>query len=173
MLASKHLETRSEEAVGAEDTKRGLTNVYLKELLEEERAALEGAEELVAKARRAIQQKKRAGHEARETLDAPVSLLIEGEIVILECGCESRGLAEAESKAFAGDGIDGTGGVADEGDVFGRDCVECAAQGDGSSRSTTERSVGKTMTQDWELAESFCWGRRSLVCDISDADLVG
>ena len=36
LLASKHLETRSEETVGAEDTKRGLTDVHLKEQFEEE-----------------------------------------------------------------------------------------------------------------------------------------
>jgi hypothetical protein len=155
MLSSKHLETCGEQTVGTEDTKRGLTNMHLKELLEDERAALEGAEELVAQAGRAIQYKERAGHEARETLDAPVSLLIGGKVVILECGCESRGLAEAESKAFTGDSVDGTRGVTYKGDVFGSDSVEFAVDGDGSSRSTTERSVGKVILQGWELAESF------------------
>jgi hypothetical protein len=55
LLASKHLETRSEETVGAEDTKRGLTDVHLKEQFEEEWAAFEGVEDLVAETRGAIQ----------------------------------------------------------------------------------------------------------------------
>jgi hypothetical protein len=155
MLASKHLETCCEETVGAEDTKRGLTYVYLKELLEEVRAAFEGAEDLIAEARGAIQQEQAARDEAGEALDASMSSLIEREVVVVECDRESCGLAEAESEAFAGDGVDGAGGVADEGDIFFSDLVEFAVEGYGSSRSTTERSVGKVMLQVWELAECF------------------
>ena len=102
-----------------------------------------------------------------------MGFLIEGEVIGLEREREGCGLTEAEGEAFAGDSVDGAGGVADEGDVAGGDATEFAVEGDGSSRSTTERSVGKVMLQGWELAESFCCGRRSLICNISDADLVG
>jgi hypothetical protein len=107
LLASKHLETRCEETVDAEDTKRRLTDMHLKELLEEEWAAFEGDEDLVAETRGAIQQEEGARHEAGKAPNTPVGLLIEGEIVVLECNCQSCGLAEAESETFAGDGVNG------------------------------------------------------------------
>ena len=87
----------------------------------------------VADSWRAIHQKQAAGHETGKPLDAAMGLLIEGKVVGVECDGQSGGLTEAEGHAFAGNGIDGSGGIADEGDVAGGDAAEFAAERDGST----------------------------------------
>ena len=46
---------------------------------------------------------------------------------------EGERLVEGEAEAFAGDGVDGAGGVADEGDVAAGDAMELAAESDGAA----------------------------------------
>jgi hypothetical protein len=50
------------QALAGEGLERGLADVHLKQVLEEPRSALEGAEDRVAKARRAVHQEQAAGH---------------------------------------------------------------------------------------------------------------
>ena len=94
-----------------------MADMELEQTIEEPRVALEEVEGAVADAREAIHQKQAFGHDGGEPLDAAVSLLIGGEVVRLERRCECCGLTKAKGEAFAGDGVDRTGGVADESDV--------------------------------------------------------
>ncbi len=75
-----------------------------------------------------------AAHEVGEALDGSVGVLVGGEISAVEGFAEGERLTEAEAEAFAGDGVDGAGGVADEGDVAAGDAMELAAESDGAAR---------------------------------------
>ncbi len=110
-----------------------MTDVDFEKTLKEDGEALEGLKDSVAEAGGTIHQEQAARHEAGGKLDAAMGLLVESEVVGFEREGEGRGLTEAESHAFAGDGVDGTGGVADEGDVAGGDTTEFAAESDGAS----------------------------------------
>jgi hypothetical protein len=80
-----------------------------------------------------IEQEHGAGHEVREAMDGGVGGLVLGQVVDFErCG-KSEGLAEAEGEAFAGDGVDGAGGVADEGDVAVGDAMKSPTEGNSSA----------------------------------------
>ena len=94
-----------------------------------------------------------------------MGLLVEREIVGVEALAEGRGLAEAEGEAFAGDGVDGAGGVADEGDVAGGDATERAAEGDGASR----RAVGLSAWRDGGAERGSARGRARRLANFSVA----
>jgi hypothetical protein len=89
----------------------------LEQTREEAGVALEEVQRPVAHAGRAVHQEQAAGHESGKALNAAVVALIGGEIVFFESGGQGDCLTEAEGEALAGDGVDGTGGVADESDV--------------------------------------------------------
>ncbi len=89
-----------------------------------------------------------------------MGLLVEGEIVGAECDGQSGGLTEAEGHAFAGDGIDGSGGVSDEGDVAGGDAAEFAAEGDGASCRAFGLRCGEVMAQSGEMSQGIARGWR-------------
>ena len=129
----------------------GLADVDLKKALEEPGIALEGAQDRVAKNGRAIQQEKVARHEGWKTLDAAMGLLIRGEIVGAEGVGEGCGLSKAQGHAFAGNGIDGSGGIADEGDVAVGDAAEFAAEGDGTSGGAFGLGGGEVLLQSGEV----------------------
>ena len=147
--------------------------MYLKKALEETGIALEGAEYRVAKARRTVHQEETAGHDAGNALDAAVGLLVEIEIVGAEGVGESVGLAKAEGHAFAGDRVDGSGGVADEGDVVIGDAAEFAAEGDGASCRAVGLGQGEVMAQGGEVTEGRLGAGEFFVRDEGDADFVG
>jgi len=104
--------------------------VDLEQSLEEPGIVLEDVQSVVAETWGAVHQEQAARHKPREALNAAVCVLVGGEVVVFECGGEGHGLAKAECESFAGDGVDGAGGVADEGDVAGGDTVDGAAEGD-------------------------------------------
>ncbi len=104
------------------------------EALEEPGATLEVAERAVAEKGRLVHEEQAGGHDSRETHNASMGLLVGGEIIGFEGDGESGSLTEAESHAFAGDGVDGAGGVADEGDVGAGYAVEGSSESDGSAR---------------------------------------
>ena len=112
-----------------------------------------------------VHQEQGAGHDGGEALDAAVGLLVGGEIVGVEGAGEGGGLAEAEGEAFAGDGVDGSGGVADEGDVAGGDAMESASERDGAAGRVAWMRGGEAMAECGEVNErvigsgEFC-GRR-------------
>jgi hypothetical protein len=110
-----------------------VANVECEEMLEERGMARADLEGEGAEARGAIHKQQRAGHEVREAVHCGVVALVLAEVVGLEGGGESQGLAEAEGEAFAGDGVYGAGGVANEGDVAAGDAAEFAAEGDGAA----------------------------------------
>ncbi len=63
-----------------------------------------------------------------------MGLLVGGEIVGFEGDGECRCLTEAEGHAFTSDGVDGAGGVADEGDIRAGHAVEGSSESDGAAR---------------------------------------
>jgi hypothetical protein len=161
------------QTLAVEGLERGLADVNLQEALEEPGRALEGAEDAVAKEWRAIHEEQGAGHAAGKALDAAVGLLVEGEVVGAERFGQRYGLAEAEGEAFAGDGIDGAGGVADEGDVGVGYTAEFAAERDGASRWAVGLGQGEAMAQGGEVTEGCLGAGEFFICDEGDADFMG
>ena len=106
-----------------------MADVDLKQVGEESGFALECAEGSGAEGRVGIHQEHGAGHEPGEAVDLSVCSLVGGEIVCFKGLGECEGLTEAEGEAFAGDCIDGAGGITDEGDVSRGDSVETAGKG--------------------------------------------
>jgi len=102
-----------------------------------------------------------------------VGLLIESEVVRKEGVGESGGLAKTEGHAFAGNGIDGSGGVADEGDVAFGYAAELAAEGDGASCRAVGLGQGEVMAQGGEVTEGCLGAGEFFVRDEGDADFVG
>src|SRR5207245_9381497 len=82
------------------------------------------------------------------------------------------GLAEGEGEAFAGDGIDGSGGIADEGDVGVGYAAEFAGEGDGASRWAVGLGRGEVMAQGGEVTEGFGGADEFFIRDEGDADVV-
>lgn len=85
-----------------------MADVELKQAVEEPGVALEDVECPVSDAGGAIHQQQALRHESGETLDTAVGLLIDGKVVVFDCGGEGCGLTKTQSEAFAGDGVDGT-----------------------------------------------------------------
>src|ERR1700733_5234615 len=99
--------------------------------------------------------------------------LVGGEVVCHQCGGQGGGLTEAESHAFAGDGVDGAGGVADKGDVAGGDSAKLADEGDGPSSGTAAAGVDQAAMQGREVAEGLGLAGEFFLGDKGDADLDG
>ena len=127
----------------------------LEEAIEDGRVGGADLDDSGAKEWRAIHEEKGAGHEMREAMHGGVGELVLGEVVGLEgCG-EREGLAEAEGETFAGDGIDGAGGVADEGDVAACDAMEFAAEGDGAAWNASGWGGCETALKFWEVCQGL------------------
>jgi hypothetical protein len=171
-LVGKAVEAGGEEALGTEESKRRVADVLLQQLLEEDWVALEDAENTVTDARGAIHQKQAAGHETWKALNASVGLLVEVEIVGLECAGEGCGLTKAERKAFAGDSVNGARGVADEGDVAGGDATQLAVECDRASWGARELSSGEVPGKSRKVSESFLRTRDLLIRDKGDTYLI-
>ena len=86
---------------------------------------------------------------------AAVSVLIEGEVVSVESFGECGGLAEGEAEAGAGDGVDRTGGVADESDVVGGDSAKGASKGNRSTRCAAGDCCCEMALEGGEVRECF------------------
>ena len=127
----------------------------LEETFEENGVVRKGAKDSGAKARGVVHEKEAAGHEARGKLYAAVSVLVEGEVVSVESFGECGGLAEGEAEAGAGDGVDRTGGVADESDVVGGDSAKGASEGDRSAWSAAGGCCCEMVLEGWEVGEGF------------------
>ena len=109
--------------------------VDLEEVGEDVGFVMEGGEGSRHQGRGAVHQKHGAGHEVGEAVKPGVGAFVEGEVFDTDGVGQFEGLTEAEGQTFASDGVDGAGGVADEGDVAGCDAAEATAHGDGSPRS--------------------------------------
>ena len=83
-----------EMAVDAKELQRGLADVKLQEPLEEDGVAMKEMESVVTKKRETVQEEQTARHESGLALDAPVGVLIEGEVVAFESRGESGRLME-------------------------------------------------------------------------------
>ena len=69
--------------VGSEERQGSVADVEVEEPAEEPWVALKDVEDAAAETGGAIHQEQAAGHEAGQTLDAAVGLLIAGEVVWL------------------------------------------------------------------------------------------
>lgn len=112
-----------------EETRQGTAaDVDREEFAKERRARGEGGHDAAAQARRAIEDQEKRSHLLREGEKGGVVRLVEVERALAEGVGEERGLAEGESEALAGDGVDGAGGVSDEGDVIAGDAGQAAGE---------------------------------------------
>ena len=102
-----------------------------------------------------------------------MSALVGFEIFSFKGLGEREGLTEAEGEAFACDGIDGAGGVAEEGDVSRSDPVEAAGQGDGTQRGVGGRGGREMEFQDGEEAQSLLNAGEFFGGYEGDADFAG
>jgi hypothetical protein len=121
------------------------------EFAEEGGASGEGAQGSVAEARVSVEEEQERGHALREGEDGGVAGFVEreaarvvvtgvrilGDGLAARAGVEGVGekesLTEGEGKAFASDGVDGAGGVADEGNVAAGDAEEAAGECEGAA----------------------------------------
>jgi len=147
-----------------------VADVDLEQPLEEPRVAPEDVEDMVAEARGAAHQEQGAGGESGETLDAAVGVLVGGGVIIPERGGQGCSLTKAESHAFAGDGIDRSGGVADEGNVAGSDPVKTDAVADGTTRGTGRRGGREVAGKLGEVREGVRGTGKFPIGDKGDAD---
>jgi hypothetical protein len=139
-----------------EEVREGLfADVDGEEFSEERGAGGEGAEGSGAEAGMAIEEEQEGGHALREGEGGPVVGFVRGEGAGVEGLGEEKGLAEAEGEAFAGDGVDGARGVADEGDVAAGDAAEAAEVGSvavGFSRRTgMDWRISVRRTPGWRV----------------------
>ena len=132
---------------------RLVADVDGEEFAEEGGTSGEGAQGSGAELGVAVEEKQERGHALREGENARVAGFVEGEAgglvvagmrilggVLLARGAvegigEEKSLAEGEGEAFAGDGVDGAGCVADEGNVTVGDATETAGEGEGAALS--------------------------------------
>ena len=112
--------------------------VEAKEPFEETGLALEEMEGEVAEGVGGVHEEHGASHEVSAALDGLVGLLVGGEVAAVEGFGEGERLMEGKAEAFSGDGVDGAGGIADEGDVAGGDAAKFAAEADGAARRAAE-----------------------------------
>ena len=145
----------------------------LEKAIEDGRVGGAGLDYSGAKEWGAIHQEKGAGHEMREAMHGGVGELVLSKVIGFEGYGKSEGLAEAEGEAFAGDGVDGAGGVADQGDVAAGDAMESAAEGDGAARSAGGWSGSETALKFGEVCEGLCDAEMFAGGDEGYADFVG
>ncbi len=137
------MEAGGQQSGAAEETQGRVADVEFEQAAEE--AGVAANREKTWARRRGERSSKRSspGHAVREAAQRGVRLLVLGEVVGGEGVGEGERLAEAEGEAFAGDGVDRAGGVADEGDVAAGDAVEPAAEGDGAARGVAGRAEAR------------------------------
>ena len=172
-LAGEDADSGGKQASGTEEGYRGVADVDPEELLKDVRATLEDFEGPGAESRRLIEQQHCLGHEVGHPAKANVLPLIVGEIAGAESFAERDGLTEAEAEALSGDGVDGAGGVADEGDVAARDAMKFSAEGDRTARGVAGGGGLETLLELRELIKGLLDGRELLARDKGDADLGG
>ena len=105
-LICEEAEQRGQNAGGTHEVEAGVADVDLKEVGEEVGFALEGRESSGHDGGGAVHQEHGAGHEVREAVEAGVGVLVLGEVFYAEGVGQLEGLAEAQGKTFAGDGVD-------------------------------------------------------------------
>jgi hypothetical protein len=150
-----------------------VADVDQEEALEEPGVPVEDVQGAVADARGAVHKEQTTGHDGWEAHDASMGSLVGSEMVGAEregkCGC----LTEAEGDAFAGDGVDGTGGIADKSNVGGGDALERVPEGDGTARGIAWMSGCEMALECWEVTQGFAGRGCFVACDEGDADFGG
>jgi hypothetical protein len=192
------LETRDEEQgcqfgcmTEEEVRERLVADVDGEEFAEESRAGGEDAQGPSAKARVAVEEEKERGHALREGKDGGVAGFVEGEaaglvmagVRVLGGGLAARaavervgeeeGLAEGEGEAFAGDGVDGAGGVADEGDIAACDAAEAAGEGEGAAFGGGGWCGGEFVAEEGDGVEDCREAEARVAGHDGDADFFG
>ena len=94
----------------------------------------EGAEGSGAQARVTVEQEQEAGHAVGQREQGAVAgfVVVEGSASVaclIERVGEEQSLTESKGEAFSGNGVDGTGSIADEGDVSADDAAQAAGKG--------------------------------------------
>jgi hypothetical protein len=156
-----------------EEVREGLfADVDGEEFSEERGAGGEGAEGSGAEAGMAIEEEQEGGHALREGEGGPVVGFVRGEGAGVEGLGEEKGLAEAEGEAFAGDGVDGARGVADEGDVAAGDAAEAAGEGEAAAFGGGGFGGGGFFAEDGDGLEDFGEADAGVAGHGGDADFL-
>ena len=82
-------------------------------------------------------------------------------------------LAEADGEAFAGDGVGGAGGIAEQSDGVGGDAMEFAVGGDGAALLGDGLNAVEAACYLGELVEDVGAIAAGVARDVDDADAVG
>ena len=123
--------------------------------LEEGGAGGEGAESACAEAGMPVEKEQDAGHAPGQGEQGTVAGFVAGEGASGEGVGEEKRLAEGKGKAFSGDGVDGAGGVADEGyvaegDAGASDTAEAAGEGEATAFGGEGLSVAEEAAEGGE-----------------------
>jgi hypothetical protein len=122
------------------------------EIFEQCRAGGEGAQSIPAQARPSTQEQQESTHQGGTPHQTAMGFLIVGQIVALESFSQGERLAKGETETFSSDGIDGTGCIANEGDVATSDMAKPASRSDRAHFGGTGQS-SEARTELWELGE--------------------
>ncbi len=129
-----------------------------------------------AEARVAVEEEQHGGHAPGQGEECGVACGVEVEAATLERVGEEEGLAKREGEAFAGDGVDGAGGVpktrnvADEGDVAASDAAEAAGEGEATAFGGDGLGGGEAGVERGEAAEDFAQPDAGVAGHGGDAD---
>src|SRR4051812_48971799 len=96
---------------------------------EERRSRREGAEGAIPQLGGAVEKQHGVGHKAWTTAKTCVFAFVLRQPLAGERVRKCVGLMEGEAEAFAANGVDGSGGVADQRDVAFGDSMEASGRG--------------------------------------------
>ena len=162
-----------QQAARSDQGQRGVADVNLQQVFEESRIALEDVQGSITHAWQTIHKEHTSGHEGGKKLDAAGGLLVGGKVIAPQCSSEDRGLTEAQGEALAGDGVNRTGGVADESDVAGGDAMEGTTEGDRAAGRAVWFCRDEMALEGGEVLESLFGTDDSLAGDEGDTDFAG
>lgn len=133
----------------------------------------ESSQSAVAKARQAIEQEQEGGHALGECKDRGVARFVEIESPCSEGVGEQERLTKGHGKAFAGDGVGGSGCIADEGDIAAGDAAQAAGEGEGAALGCGDGSTGKFFPKEGKAGENLRETHAGMTGDGGDAHLLG
>src|SRR5262249_49191494 len=149
---------------------RSLTDVGRQKPAEELGICGKRGKSATTEPRAAVHTEKVKAQKGRNAGEATMRLLIEMQTVGLERACESEGLLEAEADAIAGDGVDPTGGVADQGHIVAIHALEAMHGRDRSSFAASRHSSFQASEQFRKGGKHVRDASRRARRDTSEAD---
>src|SRR5579862_2905705 len=148
------------------------TGVNCQQALEYEGLGPERAEHRRAEARIAVERQHQLGHERRTARDAAMRRLIQLQVVSDQGIGKCDGLSKSQAHAFAGDGIDRTGGIADQYSAAPIDSLQAASGSNGAALFAHGDCSLKPPLQFGKARQGGIQPQVRIARDHCDADLV-